>query len=191
MNSLSMLAEQLGVNERTLRRAVNDGTLRAKRISPRKLVVPVGELAYARRSWPLISALRDALRTEPNVRMALLVGSTARGTDTPASDIDLVVRLADPSLDRTIDLETKLAGTTGRRVDVVRLEDAETNQAFLADVLGDGRMLVDRDGSGSRLRRRQASLERHARRQRTEQLKNLLQDSDRLVNTNGDVSRTT
>jgi predicted nucleotidyltransferase len=181
MSRLALLAEQLGVNERTLRRAVNEGTLRATWHGPRKLEFPVAELRYARRSWPLISTLREALRTEPNVRMALLVGSAARGTDTPASDVDLLVRLTDSSLDRTIDLETKLADMTGRRVDVVRLEDAEAEPAFLADVVEHGRVLVDRDGSGSRLRRRQASLIRRAGVERPGRLEAALSELDQLV----------
>jgi predicted nucleotidyltransferase len=181
MSPLALLAEQLGVNERTLRRAVNEGTLRATRHGPRKLEVPVAELRYARRSWPLISTLREALRTEPNVRMALLFGSAARGTDTAASDVDLLVRLTDPGLDRTIDLETKLADMTGRRVDVVRLEDAESQPEFLAAVVEDGRVLVDRDGSGLRLRRRQASLKRRARAERPDRLETALSALDQLV----------
>ena len=174
MSPLALLAEQVGVNERTLRRAVNEGTLRATRPSPRKLEVPIAELRYVRRSWSLIATLREALRTEPNVRFALLFGSAARGTDTPTSDLDLLVRLRDSSLDRTIDLATKLADITGRRVDVVRLEDAEAQPAFLADVVGHGRVLIDRDGSGLRLRKRRVSLNRRARAQRPDQLQTAL-----------------
>lgn len=78
---LAALAHDIGVSERTLRRAVNDGTLRGSRPSPRSLDLPLSERSYARRAWPLLAALRTALRTEPNVRFALLFGSAATGED--------------------------------------------------------------------------------------------------------------
>ncbi len=40
----------------------------------------LSEREYVRRSWRLLSTLRAALRTEQNVRFALLFGSVARGT---------------------------------------------------------------------------------------------------------------
>ncbi|HVA18785.1 MAG TPA: hypothetical protein VMU55_01255, partial [Solirubrobacteraceae bacterium] len=75
MSQLQMLARDVGVNERTLRRAVTQGTLRASRPSPRKIEIPLAESQYVRRSWPIIAGLRATLRTEPNVRFALLFGS--------------------------------------------------------------------------------------------------------------------
>jgi predicted nucleotidyltransferase len=185
MTPLALLAEQVGVSERTLRRAVNEGTLRARRCSPRKLEVPIAELRYVRRSWPLISALREALRTEPNVQFALLFGSAALGTDKPTSDIDLLVRLRDSSLDRTVDLATRLTDATGRNVDLVRLEDAEAQPAFLAEVVDHGRVLIDRDGSGPGLRERQLKLARRARAQRSDQLRTALSELDRFLSTAG------
>ena len=125
MTQLDLLAQEIGINERTLRRAVNDGSLRGNRPTPRKLELSLAEQSYVRHAWPLISAVRRALRTEHNVRFALLFGSTGRGTDTVMSDIDILVSMRDPSLDRIIDLGAKLAAVTGRRVDPVRLEDAE------------------------------------------------------------------
>jgi predicted nucleotidyltransferase len=72
----------------------------------------MSERQYARRGWPLLSVLRTALRTEHNVHFALLFGSAARGTDTPESDIDVLVGLHDPSLERAIKLSAKLTGVT-------------------------------------------------------------------------------
>ncbi len=178
MVALDTLAEQLGVNERTLRRAVSDGAIHATRRSPRTLEVTLAELHYARRSWPLISSLRGALRTERNVRFALLFGSAARGTDTPASDVDLIVKLVDPILDRVVDLEAKLTGITGRRVDITRLQDAQAEPWFLADAVADGRVLIDRDGTGEALRRSRASLDQRARQQQAERLQAVLPDRD-------------
>ncbi len=160
MNELSALADQVGVSERTLRRAANQGTLRASRAGPRTLELSLSERVYARRHWPLISALRAALRSEPNVRFALLFGSVARGDDTPAGDVDVIVDLRDPSLERLMDVQTKLMAAVDREVDVVRLEDAEAEPSFLAEALTDGRVLVDRAGLWPRLRRREPRLRR-------------------------------
>jgi predicted nucleotidyltransferase len=123
----------------------------------------LSERQYVRRSWSLLSTLRTALRTEHNVRFALLFGSAARGTDAPASDLDVLVALRDPSLDRIVELGTKLTAATDRRVEVVRLEDAQCEPSFLADVVADGRVLVDREGLWSRLRDHEASLRREGR----------------------------
>jgi len=164
MSDLALLADELRVHERTLRRAVAQGSLRAIRPTPRTLQMPLSERQYARRSWTLLSTLRAALRTEPNVRFALLFGSAARGTDAPGSDVDVLVALRDPSLDRIVQLGAKLTAATGRRVDVVRLEDAQTEPSFLAEVVVDGRVLVDREGLWPRLRGRAASLRREVRR---------------------------
>ena len=158
-----MLAEEVGVNERTLRRAVGEGTLRGTRRSPRRLELSLAERQYVRRSWRLLAALRGALRTEPNVRFALLFGSMAAGADTADSDIDVLVDLRDGSLERMVDLNTKLSAVTGRSVDVVRLKDAEGEPSFLAEVLAYGRVLVDREGQRSQLRRRKAQLEGRGR----------------------------
>jgi predicted nucleotidyltransferase len=128
----------------------------------------LSEREYVRRSWKLLSALRTALRTEHNVRFALLFGSVARGTAARGSDVDVVVALRDPDLERVVELATKLTAATGRRVDVVRLEDAESEPSFLADVIADGRVLVDREGLWPRLRSREPSLRRTGRRSQAE-----------------------
>ena len=122
----------------------------------------LSEREDVRRSWKLLSTLRGALRTEHNVRFALLFGSVARGTAAPGSDVDVLVALRDPDLERVVELATKLTAATGRRVDVVRLEDAECEPSFLADVIADGQVLVDREQLWPRLRSREPSLRRAA-----------------------------
>jgi len=169
---LAELAREVGVDERTLRRAVNQGTLRGTRRSPRKLDVPLSERRYVRQAWPLIATLRSALRTEPNVRFALLYGSAATGEDTAGSDVDVLVSLRDPDLFKLIALERRLGERLGRDVELVRLEDAERDPIFFTLGLEQGRTLVDREGIGPRLRRRAARLareepRREARRART------------------------
>lgn len=181
MTGLALLAEEVGVNERTLRRAMNQGTLRAARPTPRTLELPLAERHYVRRSWSLLSALRTALRTERTVRFALLFGSAARGTDAPTSDVDIVVDLRDPSLDRVVELSAKLTAAIGRRVDVVRLQDAETDPAFLSDLLAEGRVLVDRAGLWPQLRRREPKLRRLGRKQDAQRAQAALAAIDRLL----------
>ncbi len=181
MNEVALLAEQVGVNERTLRRAVNEGTLRATRPSPRKLKLSSSERQYVRRSWSLLSALRAALRTEPNVRFALLFGSAAAGTDTSARDLDVLVDLRDPSLEHVADLSAKLTAKLGRHVDVLRLSDAQAQPAFLADVLTEGRVLVDRAERWALLRRGQISLQRRAREDDSRRARAALAGIDRLL----------
>lgn len=172
MNELGSLAEEVGVDERTLRRAVNQGTVRAQRISQRKLHLPLRESRYLRRQWPLLGELRAALRTEPNVRFALLFGSTARGDDREDSDVDLLVVLRDPSLDRRLGLEWRLEETLGRDIDVLTLEAAESNSTLLAMAVEEGRVLIDRIDLWPKLSAESEQLSRQAerayRRQRRE-----------------------
>jgi predicted nucleotidyltransferase len=181
MTGLSLLAEEVGVNERTLRRAVGQGTLRGSRITPRKLELSLRERDYVRRSWGLLSALRLALRTEQNVRFALLFGSTATGMDAPGSDIDVLVDLRDASFERIVDLVTKLTRLAGRPVDVVALEDAEAEPAFLAQIVDDGRVLVDREDLWPRLQRREAALRRRGSHREARRLDSALAGIDRLL----------
>ena len=153
------MANEVGVSDRTLRRAINDGTIHAARPSARKLNLPLRERTYLRSHWRVLGALREALRTEPNVRLALLFGSIAAGEDTPTSDVDILVDLRDDSLQRVIDLATKLSGRLGRRVDLVRLRDADFDAPFLADVLKNARVLLDRDRAWPHLDRRRHRLQ--------------------------------
>jgi predicted nucleotidyltransferase len=181
MTELQHLAGELGVHERTLRRAVEQGTLRGKRPSPRTLEMSLAERRYTRRAWPLLSALRRTLRTEQNVRFAWLFGSAAAGTDTASSDIDVLVDLRDESLERLVDLERKLAAALGREVDLVRLSDAERDPAFLAAALSDGRVLVDREELWPRLRRREPSIRRRAGEQERQRTRAALAGIDRVI----------
>jgi len=181
MTQLALIADEVKVNERTLRRAINEGSLRAIRPSPRTLQLSLAERRYVRRSWPLISALRRSLRTDHNVRFALLFGSAARGDDTARSDIDVLVVMRDASLDRVVDLEAKLTAATSRRLDIVRLDEAVRQPSFLADVTAVGRVLVDRDGAWPRLRSREARLRREARIRDSQDVEAALAGVDELL----------
>jgi predicted nucleotidyltransferase len=181
MTPLSSLAREVGVDERTLRRAVSEGALRGSRPSPRRLELPLSERRFVRRSWWLVAALRAALRTEPNVRFALLFGSAARGGEEPGGDVDVLVDLRDASLERVADLAVKLTAALGRPVDVVRLEDAERDCGFLARALDEGRVLVDRERRWPRLSRRAPGLRRRGRDQEARRTRAALDGIDRLL----------
>ncbi|MEJ7797944.1 MAG: nucleotidyltransferase domain-containing protein, partial [Solirubrobacteraceae bacterium] len=143
--SLRSLARHLDVPERTLRRAAAEGLIRGERTSPRRFRTSLSEEAYLRAQWPLLRELRDALRTEPNVRLAILFGSQAAGTATDRSDLDLLVALVDGSASRVAELTGRLERRTSRDVQLVRVQDAEHAPILMADALEHGRVLIDRD----------------------------------------------
>jgi len=161
-DSLRSLARHLDVPERTLRRAAAEGLVRGRRTSARRYETSLREEAYLRRQWPLLRELRDALRTEPNVRLAVLFGSQATGRDTDRSDIDLLVALVDPSATRLAQLTGRLERRLGRDVQLVRVQDAERAPSVMADALEQGRVLVDRGGRWPPLKRREATWRRRA-----------------------------
>jgi predicted nucleotidyltransferase len=161
-NSLRDLAHHLGVPERTLRRAAAEGLVHGRRISARRYETSLREEAYLRRHWTLLRALRNALRTEPNVRLAVLFGSQATGSDTERSDIDLLVGLADASATRVAQLTGRLERRLGRDVQLVRLREAEGTPTLMADALEQGRVLVDRDNAWPKLKARAATWRRRA-----------------------------
>jgi predicted nucleotidyltransferase len=121
------------------------------------------------------------LRTEKNVRFALLFGSAARGTDTQDSDIDVLVELRDPALDRVVDLGERLTAASGRPVEVVRLADTDDDPSFLSEVLSEGRVLADRDEVWSTLRSREPGLRRRRRREDARRAEAALAGIDRLL----------
>jgi predicted nucleotidyltransferase len=151
-DSLRVLARHLDVPERTLRRAAAQGLVHGERMSERRFRTSLREEAYLRSHWPLLSSLREALRTEPNVRLAVLFGSQATGTAVAGSDVDVLVELADPSVARLAELTGRLEGRTGRDVQLVRLEDAERVPLLMSAALERGRVLVDRDDRWPKLR---------------------------------------
>jgi predicted nucleotidyltransferase len=158
-----MLAGDVGVHGRTLRRAAERGLLRASRRGAREVVLPPSERSYVRAHWPLVSRLLEALRKQPNVRLAVLFGSVARGSERADSDLDLLVSLTrDDHLVRA-ELVDALQEAAGRRGQLVSLDQAEDSPLLLADVLTDGRVLVDRDGEWPRLRRRERQIIEQAR----------------------------
>jgi predicted nucleotidyltransferase len=160
---LQELAQSLHVNERTLRRAWALGTVRGERVTPYKLRVPIDERLYLRRHWPTISKLRAVLRTEPNVSLAVLFGSVARGDDDEQSDIDLLVGFRSPGLGKGGALARRLRSHIDVPLDVIVLENALRRASFMVEILRDGRVLVDRDGRWAEMRARAGDFDARAR----------------------------
>lgn len=124
----------------------------------------MAERSYLRRAWPLLARLRELLRTEPEVSLAVLFGSWARGDAHDASDVDLLVSLRARGNARRV--ASRLSDKLGRRVQLVTLDDARGAPLLLREVLREGRVLVDRDGVWSVLVRDRERIERAARRER-------------------------
>jgi predicted nucleotidyltransferase len=144
--ALADSAKRLRCNERTLRRYVGDGLLRGRRLPGSGLELSHAEQAYLVGHWELLSGLRSALRTERSVRLAVLFGSSAVGEDGPDSDVDLLIAYDSPTACALAGVQLRLARTLERPVDVVGLEQANAMPTLLADVLAEGRVLIDRDG---------------------------------------------
>lgn len=171
MGPIQELALDLGAEERTLRRAVSQGTLRARRPGPRRLRLAPGERDYLRTHWRLLSQLRGALRTERGVHLAVLYGSLARGDEDGDSDLDLLVSLTGDRSLAALDLAVRLERVSGRRVDVARLAQVEEDAPLLLDrVLDEGRVLVDREGLWPQLHGRRRAIRARAQRAHRRQM---------------------
>ena len=163
MTSLRRLANDLSIPQRTLRRAAREGLIHGDRVSPRKFRTTLREEHYLRHYWKLLHTLREAFRTEPNTELAVLFGSTATATDSPSSDIDVLVILRDPDMGRLATMAERLSARVGREIQLVRLSDAEASPILMDEILKHGRVLIDRDARWPSL---QATAERWRRRAR-------------------------
>ena len=141
---LARSAAEVGCSERTLRRHVSRGLLHGRRIVRGQLDLPHAEGAYLRDHGRCSEAL-TALRTEREVRLAVLFGSTATGEDTPTSDVDLLIVHRRPTWTTQSGPAIRLGRALGTTADVVLPEQAEAQPSLLADVLREGRVLIDRD----------------------------------------------
>lgn len=89
-----------------------------------------------------IETLARALEQAPGVRLAVLFGSAARGTERPDSDLDVGVRLAEQEADPYGNLlAAELERATGRTIDLVLLDAAPPLLRF--EIAREGRVLVE------------------------------------------------
>jgi predicted nucleotidyltransferase len=162
-SDLPAVAREVDVPERTLRRAVQRGTVRCRRPGLRQFELTADEQAYLGKNWKTISTVTEALRTERNVRMAVLFGSTARGHVGEDSDVDVLVSLAEERPMYLFYLAARLTRALGRDVDVLSLAHVRAHDpALLGAITRDGRPLVDRDGSWPGLIAERRGIERAA-----------------------------
>lgn len=166
MGILQELAEELGVEERTLRRHAALGTLRSRRLSSRRLRIADGEREYLRTHWALLDELREGLRLRPPVRLAILYGSAARGDDGPGSDVDLLISTRDQDPLAPMEVRAWLEERLGRSVDVAELDRVERDAPLLLlQALDEGRVIIDRDAQWADLRKRRRAIRARADRQ--------------------------
>jgi len=108
----------------------------------------------------VLKAVQQVLEEDPRVTYAMLFGSSARGSMRPDSDIDVAVGLAEGRQLGSLDLgalTSKLEAATGRRVDVIVMDEAAPGLAYR--IFRDGRVLVERDRRALVARRARAVLE--------------------------------
>lgn len=165
--ALGRTATKVGLSERTLRRYVGDGLLRARRVAG-QLELNAGEERYLSEHLDLLTGLRTALRTERNVRLAVLFGSTATGEDRDDSDVDLLVQLERAGFAELAGLRRRLEDALGRDVHVVALEDALGAPSLLIDVLDEGRVAIDRERAWPGLVASRGLVEKRARREQAD-----------------------
>lgn len=156
------MARDLGTTDRTLRRVAGGGAVAGRKSIGGHWRLPPSEQAWLRDHWTLLSDLRRALRVEPSVRAAILFGSTARGTDHPSSDIDLIVDLASDDPLAVGRLRRRLTNKLGRKLDLFRLDDLEAEPEVLLPLLDYARPVVDRDLVWPRLINRRRNLKLRA-----------------------------
>jgi uncharacterized protein len=86
--------------------------------------------------------LRAALRSHDDVALAVLFGSTAKGTARPSSDVDLGIRWQGGTPERRDALISTLERALARTVDLVELDGAPPQLRF--EIARDGAVLVER-----------------------------------------------
>jgi uncharacterized protein len=94
-------------------------------------------------SMSVLDRITRLLDETPVVRLAVVFGSAARGTENPGSDIDLGVSWVNSSGGSASDLAVALERAAGRRVDLVTLDASPPLLRF--EIARDGIVLVERE----------------------------------------------
>lgn len=161
------MANELGVSDRTIRRAVALGLVRGVYMTQRGLYLAPDEIEYLRRQWTTLDRLRRALRNEPVVEFALLYGAAARRRPAPAvgfGTLRLLLSTRRRGPDALPRLHAKLTRATRQSVVLVRFDSVADQPTLLLEAIRDGRVLVDRRGTAwSKLKRQRWRLLREER----------------------------
>ncbi|MFL6196590.1 MAG: type VII toxin-antitoxin system MntA family adenylyltransferase antitoxin [Thermoanaerobaculia bacterium] len=91
----------------------------------------------------LVERLRQSAASLPEVRLAVLFGSTARGQARKGSDVDLGVLLNPDTREARDKAQAELGRAAEREVDVVFLDEAPPLLRF--EVSRDGELLLERE----------------------------------------------
>ncbi|TVQ40438.1 MAG: nucleotidyltransferase domain-containing protein [Spirochaetaceae bacterium] len=97
---------------------------------------------------PLRRALTSVVERYPQLQLAILYGSCARGTQRPGSDVDLALAQSSRTAmdqDTLLDISLECSRRTGREVQLRDLARAEG--LFLKQVLTTGVVLLSRDST--------------------------------------------
>lgn len=101
----------------------------------------------------VVDPITDYLREQPDLRLAILYGSTAAGLARPESDLDIAVAARNPlQADRKMALMTGLARLTGRSIDLIDLKTV--GEPLLGEILAGGRRILGEDQDYAELLRR-------------------------------------
>jgi len=85
----------------------------------------------------LISDIREVLRSQVDIQLAILFGSVARHEESRESDIDIAVDLGGRIFaERKIEMVQSLAAKTGRAIDLIDLQTV--GEPLLGKILRDG-----------------------------------------------------
>lgn len=91
----------------------------------------------------VVDSLRRALTAFPEVRLAVVFGSAARGRSTARSDVDVGVRLAEGSGTTLWEIEGTLGEALSRPIDLVDLRRAPPLLRF--EIARHGRPVLERE----------------------------------------------
>lgn len=91
----------------------------------------------------MLDRLKQQAAAWPELKLAVLFGSTARGQARPKSDVDLGVLLDPYSPELRFQVEAELGRAAGRPVDVILLDDAPPLLRF--EIAREGILLFQRE----------------------------------------------
>jgi predicted nucleotidyltransferase len=91
----------------------------------------------------ILDRLRERAASLPQVRLAVLFGSMARGQRRKDSDVDLGLLLGPVSRRERLHVEAELARAAGREVDFINLDEAPPLLRF--EITRDGVVILERE----------------------------------------------